>query len=442
LVYFCNIASALYKLKKGSNFGRTYKAHPPSGTFRPPQEGRSQHLSIPMDDNDDKITLENDEELKRPLYSSGHTQFQTLPDRLRGLIIRALSLAKNCSEDALSRFRHASPKSRFAIRLLLPFFVFLFIIGVAWNHHRPSISLGATTSLESKYYFWEKEGPERDLRQRLAELVPYDPKARWNHNIIQSWRTHLNQTPEYASWEIHKGDFSHLFYVDADQETCIRNLSDHNLHDIEFAYFQLMKKIIVRADFFRYFSIFAFGGIWADADTWLRKPFEDWLALASPSPSSKSSRAKLESKIGMIVGIEYEHSQTLIQYVFAARQGHPVLLELIAGIIEKAPEIARGIDKGEFKVGEVLGTTGPSQFTRIIRHWIKKRWDPDFNVTAEWRDLRQPKVFGDILVLPQYAFGGNQPYHPDHHDDKPGSHDDRTLVSHEYRNSWGGDRKV
>ena len=389
--------------------------------------------------NDHKVSGETVEGLKIPLFSPGYNQFTTQPEKLRGLIVWTLSVPKVYFDEAFVRYRRASPKTRYAIRLL-PFF-FLFIIGLTWNR-RPSSIPQATTSLESEYYFWEKKGSEGDLRQRLAQLVPYEPEAPWHRNIIQSWRIHLNKTPEYASWEEHKADFNHRFYVDTDQESCIRNITAHNLHDIQFAYFQLLKKVIVRADFFRYFSVFVFGGIWADADTWLRKPFDEWLALASPALPTKSSLGNLESKIGMIVGIEYEHSQTLIQYVFAAKQGHPVLLELIASIVEKSPEIARGIDKGEFKVGEVLSTTGPNHFTRIIRHWIEKRWDPNFNAEKEWRDLRSPKVFGDILVLPQYGFGGNNPYHPDHHDDKPGSHDDRTLVTHEYRNSWGGDRKL
>ena len=153
---------------------------------------------------------------------------------------------------------------------------------------------------------------------------------------------------------------------------------------------------------------------------------------------SSETMAKLESKVGMIVGIEYEHSQTLVQYVFAAKQGHPVLLELIASIVEKGPEIARGIDKNEFKIGEILSTTGPNRFTQVVQLWIKKRWDANFDARNSWNNLRSPKLFGDILVLPQWGFGGNNPYHPDHHQDKPGSHDSRTCVAHEYKNSWSG----
>lgn len=387
-----------------------------------------------MVDDEHKISLATPQELESLKYSPGYNDFTTQVNRLKRAVMWAASGAKNGFYKALSGILRASPTNHHAIRFLLSCF-FLFIIGGTWHLHRSSL-FRETISLESNYYFWAKEGSEHDLRQRLAEFVWYKPDERWHRNIVQSWHTHLNNTDEYRSWEEHKADFNHLFYVDADQESCVRNLTVHNLHDIELAYFQLLTKVIVRSDFFRYFSIFAFGGIWADADTWLRKPFVEWLALASKSPTTKSSLANLESKVGMIVGIEYEHSQTLVQYVFAAKQGHPVLLELIASITEQAPEIARAIDKGEFHIGEVLSTTGPNHFTKIVQQWIKRRWDPHFDASSNWTELREPKLFGDILVLPQYAFGGNNPYHPDHHDDKPSSHDDRVLVTHEYRYSW------
>ena len=106
-----------------------------------------------MDDlNDDKVSDETVEELKIPLFSPGYNQFTTQPEKLRGLIVWTLSVASVYFDEALARFRRASPKTRYAIRLL-PLFLFLFIIGLTWNHHPSSIPQ-ATTSLESEYYFW------------------------------------------------------------------------------------------------------------------------------------------------------------------------------------------------------------------------------------------------------------------------------------------------
>lgn len=291
---------------------------------------------------------------------------------------------------------------------------------------------------EDPVYLWANKSAKGTLRKRLAEAVPYDPNARWNRNIIQSWRAALDDTAEYQSWEEHKGDFNRMFLIDPAQDRTVRNISAHNLHDVEFAYFNLLNKAVLRSDFFRYLSVFAFGGIWADADTWLRRPYDEWISMGGAHAKTRNI-AKLERKVGMIVGIEYEHSQTLVQYVFAAKQGHPVLLELIASIIELSPELAFKIEKNQFGVGEVLRGTGPSRFSEVVAKWIQTRWDNTFDRSKAWNELRTPTLYGDILVLPQWGFGGNQPYRPGSHDDKPGAHDDRTCVQHSYQNSWSSD---
>jgi mannosyltransferase OCH1-like enzyme len=342
---------------------------------------------------------------------------------------------RDTKNTVVSHFIHTTPSTiPNVFRPLFGVLLLLFILG-GWHLNSSDSPTIIEDSLKNDYYFWEKNGTDGSLRQRLAEYVWYNSSGRWGRNIVQSWHTRLDDTDIYKSWEKHKDDFNHIFYLNADQEKCIRNITSHNLHDVELAYFQLLTKAILRADLFRYLAIWAVGGIWADADTWLRRPFNEWLSMASDSTHT-SKIAKLESKVGMIVGIEYEDSQNLVQYVFAAKQGHPVLLELIADIVEKAPKIAISIDRKEFHSGEVLHTTGPSRFTQVVQSWIKKRWDPDFKASTDWKNLRSPKLFGDILVLPQWAFGGNQPYRPDSPDDKPGSHDDRTCVQHEYRYSW------
>lgn len=349
---------------------------------------------------------------------------------------------KNAFETAKFGFDNASSYQRLRRHQALAstFVRLLLITGLA-------IILGAifysllgtpTLSIREDQYLWATKAAKGTLRQRLAEAVPYDPNARWNRNIIQSWRDPLDETAEYRSWEEFKRDFNHIFLIDPAQEQVVRNFSANNLHDIEFAYINLLNKAVLQADFFRYMVVFAFGGIWADADTWLRRPFDEWISMASVGAKT-CNIAKLERKVGMIVGIEYEHSQTLVQYVFAAKQGHPVLLELIAGIIELSPELAIKVDKNQLGIGDILRGTGPSRFSEVVAQWIRTRWDDKFDREQEWNELRTPTLFGDILVLPQYGFGGNQPYRPNSHDDKPGSHDDRTCVQHSYQNSWSND---
>jgi mannosyltransferase OCH1-like enzyme len=310
---------------------------------------------------------------------------------------------------------------------------------------RPLVSYFSTAgkySIDSNYYNWAiaDNEPEGNLRQRLADNVRYDPRERWHRNIFQSWRTSILGGEQYASWENKKEDFKHTFYLDVEQDSCVRRMTQHNLQDIELAYFKLLNKPVLRSDFFRYFAVWANGGIWADADTWLFRPFSEWMSLARTATNitgnAFETTADLEMGLGMIVGIE--EYEVIGQYVFAARQGHPLLLEMIASIVERAPELAIGVDKDAVGQTEVLQATGPDRFTAVIESWIQRRWDPNFLASRDLKDLSVPKIFGDIAVFPQWVFGGQYPYHPDH----PEEHNPEIYVGHEYRGSWVNHGKI
>jgi hypothetical protein len=333
------------------------------------------------------------------------------------------------------------------IRIVIASFCSLVILGALFTYNRhPDVSLShyylPTYPIQTwrqkaneDYQFWATDGTR--LRQRLSEYSPYTPNGRWTRNIIQSWRTLLNSSDDFfASWQDNNPDFNHIFFLDAEQDQCVRDISSHKLHDIGRTYFELLQKRIFRSDFFRYVAVWALGGIWADVDTWNRRPFDEWIAYAG---TPTSSPAALESQIGMVVGMEYDHFgdanwTSVGQYVFAAKPGHPVLLEIIAQIVEKAGDIANRIEQHQdYHDVEVLETTGPAFFTKIVAQWIKRRWDSSFNVHRDWHNLMEPKLFGDILVMPVWAFGAGRGW-----GSAPTLDDPRVCVGHQFRGSWIG----
>jgi mannosyltransferase OCH1-like enzyme len=195
--------------------------------------------------------------------------------------------------------------------------------------------------------------------------------------------------------------------------------------------------MVLRSDFFRYVVVWADGGIWADVDTWAQRSFNEWISLGASPDSTPESIASLESRIGMIVGIECMKGEggewdSLAQYVFAAKQGHPILLELIARVIEKAGDIANRLDAvDEIMNREVLGMTGPGIFTDLIGEWIKTKWDASFNLHRDWRRMTNATVFGDILVLPVWAFGSGVGF-----PNTMGWDDPRICAGHRFLGSW------
>jgi len=302
------------------------------------------------------------------------------------------------------------------------------------NHALP---LEARNHLDD-YYAWPA-GHGGGIRKRLAEYKPYIPGERWNRNIIQSWKTPITTSDGFfESWERHNPNFKHILFNDTSENARILEISGNHLPEINRTYSELLhKKIVLRSDFFRYVVIWADGGIWADVDTWAQRPFDAWISLAVPPEAPRQSLASLESSVGMIVGLECvlgEGGQwtSLAQYIFAAKQGHPVLLEIIARIVEKAGDIAIHLDSvEELRNREVLGMTGPEIFTDLIAEWIKKQWDASFNYKRDWRNMSNPILFGDILVLPVWAFGSGVGM-----PNTFGWDDPRICAGHRFLGSW------
>lgn len=291
------------------------------------------------------------------------------------------------------------------------------------------------------YYFWTAS-PQGNIRQRLAELRWYNESDRWNRNVIQSWKTPLDVSDKnFASWEHFNPDFKHILFLDDTQDERVWEIGSYNLRDVARTYFELFKKkFILRSDFFRYLAIWSDGGIWADVDTWAQRPFDEWISLALPPDDVETTIASLESKIGMVVGIEYDRANGgewdgVCQYVFAAKQGHPVLLELIARIVEKAGAIANKLDAvEELNNREVLEITGPELFTEVVSQWIKQRFDSSFEFRRDWHEMTTATLFGDILVLPIWAFSSGRGF-----PDTGGFDDPRVCAGHGFAGSWVGE---
>jgi alpha 1,6-mannosyltransferase len=289
-----------------------------------------------------------------------------------------------------------------------------------------------------EYYYWATVS-RANIRRRLAEYKSYNPNEPWNRNIIQSWRTPITTSDGFfESWERHNPDFEHILYNDTSENERVVEISENSLLEVNRTYSELLGgKIVLRSDFFRYLVIWADGGIWADVDTWAQRPFDKWISLAVSDSDPQESLASLESRIGMIVGLECMKGEggewdSLAQYVFAAKQGHPILLELIARIVEKAGDIANHLDSVEELMNrEVLGMTGPGIFTDLIAEWIKNKWDASFNLHRDWRLMSEARLFGDILVLPIWAFGSGLGY-----PNTFGWDDPRICAGHKFLGSW------
>lgn len=214
-------------------------------------------------------------------------------------------------------------------------------------------------------------------------------------NYVRSWK---NQNP---TWQ-------YRFYNDSDCLDFVRREFPEYL-----SAYQSLPKNIERADFFRYMVVLRSGGVYADLDTESIVPLDQFLfsddALVvgweCDMPSIKDTIRR-----------NFVRQRQILQWIFAAAPGHPVLREVCDFI---AQNVLTTFSNDSTKIN-TLEKTGPGIWTdTILRH------------------LANSETRHRIRILPQVAFGVH-PHGTDNlHPDCPG-----ILVQHHFLGSWKGTKNI
>ncbi|KAL5338862.1 hypothetical protein BJX70DRAFT_183628 [Aspergillus crustosus] len=185
---------------------------------------------------------------------------------------------------------------------------------------------------------------------------------------------------------------------------------------------------ILKADFLRALILYADGGIWSDLDVSDEIPVFGWIPEQFTSDTSHP--------VNIVVGIEFpgyqftswtimakphlQHFKAVIEYI---------VRELKAAALENKVALS-GLTKPMLVTPDVVGVTGPQAITMALLKSVSEETGQDIN-KGSFQSLKEPKLLGDILVLPQAAFAALQGGMPE--DQGP------YLVSHHYSGSWKND---
>lgn len=187
---------------------------------------------------------------------------------------------------------------------------------------------------------------------------------------------------ERKSWLIENPNYKYMMYKD--YKKFKKELLQYykELPEIILT-FNLLPKVILRADFGRYLMLFLKGGVYGDIDTYCQNPIDTWFGSYSDSMSPH---------IGFMTGIEADinledtgmpRRNQLIQWTFKTRKNHPFLSMLIAKIIQVTfknlidDKLVAYAD--EFKDVDVkksfsiMDWTGPAVFTDVLNDYLTNR---------------------------------------------------------------------
>lgn len=191
---------------------------------------------------------------------------------------------------------------------------------------------------------------------------------------------------------------------------------------------------ILKADFLRYLLLFADGGVYLDLDVTCHVPIRDWV------PQEHRSNASL------VVGWEFDvgWGEAIVRefatWTIIAQPQSPHLWSLVLDIVDflNARRLEAGVDSiadlTSAMIGDVVDATGPRRFTQSILMSLGKSLGEQGPVDVKTiKNLQEPKLVGDVLILPGFSFAADSNHWPPDWVLTP------PLVTHHGLGSWKND---
>ena len=275
--------------------------------------------------------------------------------------------------------------------------------------------------------------------EQPQDILNYSSTLRLPHIPPRIWQIYLSFTPfamttyisHIHSWVAHSPSYSYTILDAPGAVAIVSKLSSSPTRSHLLPLFHAMSRRVMRADFLRYLLLAIEGGVYSDIDTVLLKPVHEWV------PEEFRNRTRL------IVGLEADQSPPVegttyevqfCQWTLASAPGHPAMWEMVERILERVRNrpYKHPPEGTEYSDYEVLDITGPAGWTEIVfDHLSKAAGSP-----VTWHNLtgmREPKLYGDILVLPIDGFASGVPHSGASSGDEVV---EGALVKHQFSGAW------
>jgi alpha 1,6-mannosyltransferase len=192
----------------------------------------------------------------------------------------------------------------------------------------------------------------------------------------------------------------------------------------------------LKSDLLRYLLLWKEGGTYSDTDTVAFKGVDAWVPK------------QYLSKTRVIVGIEFDrldgpewgdipHDLQFCQWTIAAAPGHHLFERMTQRAVRSLRELTQHynttLPKLEATSFEVMNSTGPAAWTDAVFEELQTM-DPSLKNVFDLSGMTEPRLIGDILVLPIDGFGMGQPHSNSSPADGPVP--EQALVRHMFHGSW------
>ncbi|AEO55065.1 glycosyltransferase family 32 protein [Thermothelomyces thermophilus ATCC 42464] len=289
------------------------------------------------------------------------------------------------------------------------------------NAHQPTETEAVKVAPGIPPKIWQIMLPKSDVKSKEDFIA--DPKV-------------LSETPSWLALNL---DYQYTLVGHKGGEEFVRKHFGHDPRILD-AYLH-MPNVGMKSDLLRYLLLSAEGGVYTDTDTVALRPIDEWIP------------PQFRDKAAVVVGIEFDrrdgpawvdisHWVQFCQWTIAAAPGHPVFDKMIERVLYSLHqlELEHGMPFSELKkLGsfEVMNSTGPAAWTDVV--WAQlQEFDSSLTDIRNLSYMDEPRLYGDVVVLPIDGFGMGQPHSESTND---GTIPPDALVRHLFSGSWRGDKK-
>ncbi|KUI66500.1 Initiation-specific alpha-1,6-mannosyltransferase [Cytospora mali] len=258
----------------------------------------------------------------------------------------------------------------------------------------------------------ELAGIPKKIWYKLGPKGLNDDTRKWTETCI-------TQNPQYHA----------EFLTDQSADEFVRNrFSDRP--DIVDTYMALTVPIL-KADLLRYLILYAEGGVWFDLDVSCEGiPIDDWI------PEQFRQDANLMVGWEFDAGYHFAFDRQFTTWTVLARKGVGHLMAVVDDIVRTIGELAEvhGVPIAGLKVdmvGDIVDLTGPRRFEQNVIESLER----SLNKTDGWDEyyeILEPKMVGDVVILPGYALCASFNTYEGQDSERVGP----SLVTHHYAGSW------
>lgn len=275
-----------------------------------------------------------------------------------------------------------------------------------------------------------KGSSEKPLKVAQSPVdVPSSYDAKFPRTVWQTANTEgrVKYATQSYTWASIKG-FKYNFLTDDDANEWVRTNFASSPSIVKF--WKDLQAVVLKADFLRYLIMLSQGGIYADIDTSCLAHPDAWI------PSSLGA-----SEINAIIGIEYDDDTynmfvrpiSFCQWTLMAKPNHPIFQRAVQRVMSNLEYLARkqrvSLSRLTLQKLDVLEATGPGMITDVVMSVLR---DQGQNITWQtFHEQKEPKLYGDVLILPINGFAGSQKHS---HAGDPEYGD--LLVQHHFGRTW------